>query len=63
MAYHVESDGSPSSLQGNVEVHGDGESQCFELKLMNGSLLLPIDEKSYQITFTLQKMAPLAPTV
>jgi hypothetical protein len=60
LAYSIGSDGSSSSLEGTVEVHGNGESQCFELKLMNGSLLLPIDEKSYRVTFTLQKADPSA---
>lgn len=55
LAYSVTEDGSSSPLDSSVEVSGQGGTKCFDLKLTNGSLLMPIDGNSYRVTFTLHK--------
>jgi len=55
LAHRVTADGCSWPLEGTLEVSGNGETRCFDLKLTSGSLLMPIGGNSYRVAFTLHK--------
>jgi hypothetical protein len=58
LAHTVTADGCSSPLDGILEVSGNEETRRFDLKLTNGSLLMPIRVNSYRVTFTPYKPPP-----
>jgi len=57
-AYRITADGCSSPLDGKVEVSGNGETRIFDLKLANGSLLMPVRGNPYHVTFTFPTPPP-----
>ena len=55
LAHKVKSDNSSSPLDGILELSINGKIQRFDLKLINGSLLIPIESHPFQVAFIFQK--------
>ena len=55
LAHNVRPDSSSSPLDGMLELKMNGKIQQFDLKLINGCLLIPIEGNPFQMTFLFQK--------